>query len=60
MQGVQCYELFGGIALTNHTFSFSLEVLMDSRILVRWTEIIIIWEIFVRAYGLLVHVILVL
>ena len=22
MKGVQCYELFGGIALENHTFSF--------------------------------------
>ena len=22
MKGVQCYELFGGIALKNHTFSF--------------------------------------
>ena len=24
MKGVQCYELFGGIALKNHAFSFSL------------------------------------
>ena len=24
MNGVQCYELFGGIALKIHTFSFSL------------------------------------
>ena len=24
MKGVQCYELFGGIALKNHTFSFFL------------------------------------
>ena len=23
MKGVQCYELFGGIALKTHTFSFS-------------------------------------
>ena len=23
VKGVQCYELFGGIALKNHTFSFS-------------------------------------
>ena len=23
MKGIQCYELFGGIALKNHTFSFS-------------------------------------
>ena len=22
MKGVQCYELFGGIALKNHAFSF--------------------------------------
>ena len=26
MKGVQCYELFGGIALKNHTFSFSLDI----------------------------------
>ena len=26
MKGVQCYELFGGIALKNHTFSFSIAV----------------------------------
>ena len=25
MKGVQCYELFGGIALKNHTFSFSFQ-----------------------------------
>ena len=24
MKGVQCYELFGGIALKNHTFHFQL------------------------------------
>ena len=24
VKGVQCYELFGGIALKNHAFSFSL------------------------------------
>ena len=24
MKGVQCYELFGGIALKNNTFSFSI------------------------------------
>ena len=24
MKGVQCYELFGGIALKNHEFSFSI------------------------------------
>ena len=23
MKGVQCYELFGGIAVKNHAFSFS-------------------------------------
>ena len=28
MKGVQCYELFGGIALKNHTFSFSLSLSM--------------------------------
>ena len=25
MKDVQCYELFGGIALKNHAFSFSLK-----------------------------------
>ena len=28
MKGVQCYELFGGIALKIHTFSFSLHILI--------------------------------
>ena len=28
MKGVQCYELFGGIALTNRTFSFSLMMII--------------------------------
>ena len=27
MKGVQCYELFGGIALKNHAFSFQGSVL---------------------------------
>ena len=26
MKGVQCYELFGGIAFKNHTFSFSFSI----------------------------------
>ena len=26
VNGVQCYELFGGIALKNHTFSFSFSM----------------------------------
>ena len=26
MKGVQCYELFGGIALKNHTFSFFINI----------------------------------
>ena len=30
MKGVQCYELFGGIALKNHTFSFSFNLLAVS------------------------------
>ena len=29
MKGVQCYELFGGIALKNHTFSFCIFFLMN-------------------------------
>ena len=31
MKGVQCYELFGGIALKNHTFSFSFSINTKSR-----------------------------
>ena len=27
MNGVQCYELFGGIALKNHAFSFFFKLL---------------------------------
>ena len=30
MKGVQCYELFGGIALKNHAFSFSIGLLVDA------------------------------
>ena len=30
MKGVQCYELFGGIALKIHTFSFSLPTIYPS------------------------------
>ena len=30
MKGVQCYELFGGIALKIHTFSFFFHVLIES------------------------------
>ena len=26
MKGVQCYELFGGIALKNHAFSFHFHI----------------------------------
>ena len=28
MKDVQCYELFGGIALKNHAFSFHLYVML--------------------------------
>ena len=28
VKGVQCYELFGGIALKNHTFSFQRKLLI--------------------------------
>ena len=36
MKGVQCYELFGGIAHKNHAFSFKsiLVVLLECRFLV--------------------------
>ena len=30
MKGVQCYELFGGIALKNHTFSFFIFIMRES------------------------------
>ena len=30
MKSVQCYELFGGIALKNHAFSFSYTVIQCS------------------------------
>ena len=30
MKGVQCYELFGGIALKNHAFSFFISVPLQS------------------------------
>ena len=29
MKGVQCYELFGGIALKIHTFSFFFQVVIN-------------------------------
>ena len=32
MKGVQCYELFGGIALKIHTFSFSIYICGDFNI----------------------------
>ena len=32
MKDVQCYELFGGIALKNHAFSFSFFSLMYERL----------------------------
>ena len=31
MKGVQCYELFGGIALKNHAFSFIQELGFNTR-----------------------------
>ena len=35
MKGVQCYELFGGIALKIHTFSFFIfSMLVDSALLI--------------------------
>ena len=30
MKGVQCYELFGGIALKNHAFSLPMDVIVRS------------------------------
>ena len=32
VKGVQCYELFGGIALKNHAFSFFLAIKSSSLI----------------------------
>ena len=31
MKDVQCYELFGGIALKNHAFSFSIIIISISQ-----------------------------
>ena len=32
MKGVQCYELFGGIALKIHTFSFSFFIVENIKV----------------------------
>ena len=39
MKGVQCYELFGGIALKNHTFSFSFLYLTIVLLLLLYTQV---------------------
>ena len=31
MKGVQCYELFGGIAIKNHAFSFFFHFLKEMK-----------------------------
>ena len=36
MKGVQCYELFGGIALKVHTFSFSWKKQVEVKIMKVW------------------------
>ena len=36
MKGVQCYELFGGIALKNHTFSFFFKPSLFVAIMTDW------------------------
>ena len=51
MKGVQCYELFGGIALKNHAFSFSFFKLCETIFVTRSSKkertiIIIIMVIF--------------
>ena len=36
MKGVQCYELFGGIALKNHAFSFHFISLAQVKFALEW------------------------
>ena len=48
VKGVQCYELFGGIALKNHTFSFSYYVLMYLKTYPDWLAVLQThWHIFI-------------
>ena len=44
MKGVQCYELFGGIALKIHTFSFFFHLLLFSKevFVIRLTKTILL------------------
>ena len=43
VKGVQCYELFGGIALKNHTFSFSISTCVIVNLCVI-TCVSLIWD----------------
>ena len=49
MKGVQCYELFGGIALMNHAFSFpftvAVRLLSDLKLLILWKNKVKIFPI---------------
>ena len=38
MKDIQCYELFGGIAIKNHAFSFSYRNLLLVRTFTRWNS----------------------
>ena len=40
MKGVQCYELFGGIALKNHTFSFFILLLISPLLAKSWNVLL--------------------
>ena len=42
MKGVQCYELFGGIALKNHTFSFSFFFFITINLIIVGVVIVIV------------------
>ena len=39
MKDVQCYELFGGIALKNHTFSFFFIFICKVNVLISYKDI---------------------
>ena len=53
MKGVQCYELFGGIALKNHAFSFFIFIHTHADICINYIDVNVSdrakqWEGFIR------------
>ena len=57
MKGVQCYELFGGIALKNHTFSFSISTIDRMKMPSEMSKIVVTvfhnntWNIVLMHFG---------